>query len=314
MFRSPTSIWFGSRFLPPQPKLPPGVPMVAAWEVTNSKGMGDTSSYVHVTLWGKTEVDDRIYIALTDPPREASEKVSGGRDEPKARASFHFEKTWLRGRGRMTLWYRPGSTGQKHELGTAELDVRNLLGRGFVAYSPDPVQGDPPDYERPQIVFYTRVDEKTRVTLRCEHNGKPEEAVLMGTASYSPYEAGHLRRHHIPLPIRIPLRGGRTRGTWHRALPGEKLPVDRFPDEAAGLWTCRASLNGRVARRFEVRFRPDGSLVPHGTIAKLAPPWWPIKTERIENDVEQQRERELSVEDAEEERREQERQEHLRRR
>ena len=312
-FRDATSIWFGSRFQPPLPSLPPGVPVVAQWEVTNARGIGPVSSYVHLTLWGKTEVDDRIYIALTDPVLLASAKVTPMRGRPEARVSFHFEKTWLRGRGNMTLWYRPGATGTKHELGTASLDVRTLLGRGYLAYMPDPVRRDPIEYERPFLVFYTRVDDKTRVTMRCEQNGKPEPAILMGHSRHSPYEAGHIRRHHIELPVRIPLKGGTERGQWRRTVPGEVLPQDRFPSEAAGLWTCRVSLNGRVARRLELRLRPDGSVVPWGSIGKLSPPWWPVKTEKIDNDVEREREREIAEDDAADEKREREREERMRR-
>ena len=313
MFRRATSIWFGSRFQPPPPSLPAGVPVVAGWEVYGRNMGMDPESRVHLTLWGKTEVDDRIGIVLSDPPLQASEKVSPRSGRPEARASFRFPKVRLRGRGTMTIWYRPGSSGQKHEIGTTNLDVRTLLGQGYLSYMPDPVSTDPIEYERPWLVFYTRVKDETRVTLRCEQNGKPEPAILMGSSSHSPYEAGYLRRHHIPLPIRIPLKGGSTRGTWSRALPGEKLPQDRLGSEAAGLWTCRASLNGRVGRRFEFRLRDDASVVPAGKVGKLAPPWWPVKTEKIDNDVEREREREIADEEAEEDRREREREERRRR-
>jgi hypothetical protein len=313
MFRSSTSIWFGSRFQPPLPALPPGVPVVANWEVYG-RNLSGKEGLIHLTLWGKTQVDDRIYLALSEPVVEASEKVRpmSGRDE--GRASFHLREVRLRGRGTMTISYRPGATGQKHVIGTTSLDARTMLGRGYLSYMPDPVQSDSPDYERIWVVFYTRLDDKTKVTLRCDQNGKPEPAVLEGTSWHASYDAARLRRHHIELPIRIPLKGGKERGQWRATHPGEKLPVDRFPSEAAGLWACRASLNGRVARRFEFRLRADGSVVPWGTVGKLAPPWWPIKTEQVDNDLEREREREIADEDAAEEKREREREERMRQR
>jgi hypothetical protein len=308
-FRDATWIWFGSRFQPPMPRMDTGVPALAEWSVTASGvGIGaDWSSFVHLTFRGKTEVDDRVYLTLSEPALQASEKVAPMRGRPEARASFHLQKTRLRAKGTMTLAYRPGATGQKSDLGTIVLDVRPFLGRGYLAYMPDPVRADPIEYERPWLVFYSRVEEKTRVTVRCDKDGRADDAVLMGPSHYSPYEVGHLRRHHIPLPVRIPLKGGTTRGTWERSVPGEKLVVDRFPSEAAGLWTCRASLNGRVARRFEFRLGPDGSVARGGAPGgKISPPWWPIRTERLDNDVERQREREIADEEAKEEAREQE--------
>jgi hypothetical protein len=78
-------------------------------------------------------------------------------------------------------------------------------------------------------------------------------------------------------------------------------PCTSIHNTTAGLWTCRASLNGRVARRFEFRLRNDASVVPGGKVGKLAPPWWPVKTAIVDNDVE--REREVAEEQAAEDKR-----------
>jgi hypothetical protein len=58
------------------------------------------------------------------------------------------------------------------------------------------------------------------------------------------------------------------------------------------------SFNGRVGRRIEFRMRSDGSVAYHGKPGTLSPPWWPVKTEYVVNDVERQRDRELLEEEA----------------
>jgi len=292
-----TSMFFGSKFAPPRPGLPQGVPALAWWEMTHSRGIGRTGSYIHLTLWGATEPDDMAYVTLSDGGLSARAKVSGKRDRPVGRVSFKFDRM-LWERGTMTLAYRVGATLKKHTIGTFQLDHRVWRSRGYLAYMPDPVLTCPLEYERPWLVFFTRVSDKVRVTVRCSQNGKPVNSVLEGRDAGSTYRPSKLDRHHVPLPVRIPLKGGRTRGSWHARLPGEKVPVDMFPDQAAGKWQCQVSLNGRPARRIAFQLRSDGSVVPTGRAGPLSPPWFAVKTEPVENDLERRRDRELDEEDA----------------
>ncbi len=289
-FRSATRLWFGSKFLPPKPQMPPGVPTIVESDMTLSRGNGRSAptSYIHLVLWGKADVDDRIYVELSQGKLKGSTEVKPRRGKPEARASFKFKGVKLKDEGTMTFWYRSGSTMKKVKMGTIQLDAERRLNQAYLSYMPDPVRRDPIEYERLWLIFYTCEDRKVRTTLRCEHNGAPLESVLDGISHHGTYQIRPLRRHHIPLPIRIPLKGGTARGKWERSVPGEKLTKDRFPREAAGKWTCRASLNGRIARHMEFRIREDGSVESGGTIGALDPPWWPIKTKRIKNDVEQQ--------------------------
>ena len=291
-----TSFYFGSRFQPPRPKLPPGVPALAWYEMTHARGIGLTDTHIHVKLWGETEADDMLYVTL-DGGHSARAKVRGTSKRPEARASFRFERQLLWERGTMTLEYRVGATLKKHALGSVRLDPERWRSRAYLAYMPDPIRRCPIEYERPWLVFFSRLGHKVRTTVRCEHDGKPVPGVLEGTDTGSTYRASHLDRHHVELPIRVPLKGGRTRGTWKARMPGEALPVDKFPDEAKGLWRCRVSFNGRVGRRSEFRMRPDGSVVYHGRPGTLSPPWWPVKTEHVENDVERRRDAELAKEE-----------------
>lgn len=293
-----TSLFFASRFQVPRPRLPDGVPALAWWEMTHARGIGPTDTHIHLTLRGKTEADDMVYVKLSQAPGEHRAKVKGRKGRPEARASFTFRDTLLWERGTMTVSYRVGATLKKHTIGTFDLDHRKWRDRGYLAYMPDPVSSCPPEYERPWLVFFTRVGSKTKVTVRCTHENKPVAGVLEGRDAGSTYRASKLDRHHVPLPIRIPLKGGRTRGSWKARLPGEAVPVDKFPDEAKGLWRCRVALNGRLARKLEFRIRPDGSVARDGKSGPLSPPWWPVKTESVANDVETKRDRELAVEAA----------------
>lgn len=296
---SATSLYFGGRFQPPMPKLPEGVPALAWWEMTRAGGIGHVDTYVHLTLRGKTDADDVIYLSLSqDGGKELREKVRSRPGREEARASFKLRDKLLREEGTMTLAYRVGATLKKHGMGTVDLDWRRWRGRGYLAYMPDPVNSCTGEYERPWLVFFTRTGNKAKVTVRCDHDGKPVPGVLEGRDTSGANRVSHLERRHVALPIRIPLKGGRARGSWTARLPGEEVPVDKLPDEAKGLWRCRVAVNGRTARRLEFRLRPDGSVVPQGRAGIVSPPWWPVKTEAVDNEVERERDRELAKEAA----------------
>lgn len=296
---SATSLYFGGRFQPPMPELPEGVPALAWWEVTRSGGIGDLDTYIHLTLRGKTDADDVIYLALSqDGGKELREKVRGRPGDEEARASFKVRGKLLREEGAMTLAYRVGATSKKHGMGTVDLDWRRWRDRGYLAYVPDPIQSCSGEYERPWLVFFTRTGNEAKVTVRCDHDGKPVPGVLEGHDTSSAYRVSRLERRHVALPIRIPLKGGRARGSWTARLPGEEVPVDMLPDEAKGLWRCRVAVNGQTARRLEFRLRRDGSVVPQGRTGIVSPPWWPVKTEAVDNGPERARDREVAEEAA----------------
>jgi hypothetical protein len=293
-----TSIYFGSRLAPPRPKGPPGVPSLASWEMTHARGVGRATTHVHLTLWGETQADDYVYVTLGDSGLIQKARVKGRRGRPEARASVRFEKRRLPPRGVMTLSYRVGATLKKHPLGRVKLDPRHWRGQAFVAYLPDPLRGCPVEYERPHLVFFTQVRRKTRATVRCTHEGRPVKGVLTGTATGGTYQAGRLRRHHVPLPVRIPLKGGTARGSWRARFPGEEVPVDQLPGEAAGDWECRVSLDGRLARKMAFRLQPDGAVVPARRPTALAPPWWPVKVSVVAVSLKKRRDQELAEEEA----------------
>ncbi len=296
---SSTSMFFGSKFQPRRPPLPDGVPALASYEMTHSRGAGwgGTSTYLHVRLWGKAEADDYIYVQLPGGI-SGKAKVKPQRKRPEARASFKFKKRILE-RGQMVLTYRRGATLKKHAIGSFRLDPEHWIRQGFISYMPDPPRmACPLDYERPYLVFYSQLPSRTRVTVRCKRDGKSIPGVLSGRAASGTYRASKLRRYHIPLPVRIPLKGGTERGKWRASPPGEQKAAVLFPGEAAGLWQCRVSFNGRTGRRISFRLKSDGSVQGSGKLGPFAGPWWPIKVERVANDLERQRRKELAVQEA----------------
>jgi len=293
-FQRTTDLYFDARFQPPQPTLPPGVPAVVGWDMGHSRPLGrsEEETYLHLSLWGTAELDDWVHVKLPGQ-REARSRVSRG--QPEASAQVHFEER-LEPSGTMTVDYTPGATGKRHSLGTFPLGPQTWLPLGFLAYMPNPVGTCPVEYERPYLIFFSRVPSSVRVTMRCTQDGKPVPGVLEGLRHIPSASATRVSRFHLPLPVRIPLKGGTTRGAW-TMRPGEVQVRDRFPKEAAGEWVCRASFNGRVGRKLTFRLRPDGSVQRYGRVGVHATPWWPVATERVDNDVERRSEAEIAEEE-----------------
>ncbi len=284
MFRRVSRPWFGSKFMPDRPKLPDGLPVLASWWVGHGSG-ASKSTHFAFTFWGKTEADDRLTIRLVGG-ESYSMAVKPQRHKLLGKARLHVPGKHVGGSGVMIVAYKKGATGKTHTVGTFKLDPAIWLDRGYLAYHADPIRKDPVEYERPYLVFYSKVRKRPRVTLRCKHEGKRINAVLDGRSRYNPYRASKLRIHTIALPVRIGVKGGRDRLTWRRTIPGEAPLKDMLPAEAAGRWTCTAKLNARKARVFEFSLRRDGSVVPTRKPDDGAWPWWPITTKRIPNEVE----------------------------
>ncbi|MBW2735139.1 MAG: hypothetical protein JRH20_22380 [Deltaproteobacteria bacterium] len=287
MFRKATSPWFGSKYMPARPKLASGLPVLASWWI----GHGGQSTFINFKFWGKTEADDRIYVSFTDPVKDYDAAVRPTRNKLQGSVRISERTMKIGSKGAMTLDYKLGATGKKHRIGTFRLAPELWLKRGYMAYNADPIRKDPVEYERPWIIFYSKVRKQPRVTMRCKHRGKKLDTVISGQSRTNPYRASKLSIHAVPLPIRIGLKGGQERTTWKKSMPGEKPLTDMLAKEAAGKWRCVAKINARKARVFSFELRADGSVVPQRKPDDGAWPWWPVATKRVPNRVEEQAEK-----------------------
>jgi hypothetical protein len=293
MFRKPTLPWFGSKFMPARPQLPDGLPVLAKWWIGHGSGIGK-SSHIAFTFFGKTEADDRVYIRFSDTAETFNAPVKPRRGKPIGKARAHVRGKHVGKRGTMTLQYKQGATGKKHLVGTFRLDPQVWLKRGYLAYQADPVRRDPVEYERPWIIFYSKVKRNPRTTMRCSYNGKKIDSVLVGLNRYNPYRASKLTIHAVPLPVRIGVKGGSERTTWKKTVSGQRPIQDLLPNEAAGKWVCVSKINARKARVFRFALRSDGSVKTHRKPDDGAWPWWPLDTKRVQNSIETAAEQEDS--------------------
>ena len=289
LFRRITSPWFGSRFIPQRPELPDGVPVLATWWIGHGSGLGK-STHINLNFWGKTEADDRVYLSFTTSDKRYDAAVTPQRKKPQGRARVTDNTTHLPATGQMNVDYKQGATGKTHRLGSYSLDPAFWIDRGYLAYHADPVERDPVAYERPWILFYSKVRGNPQIAMRCSHKGVKLGSVINGRSRYNPYRASKLNIHSLPLPVRIPLKGGSERVVWDKPLPGQTPLRDLLPSEAAGKWRCVTKINARKARIFTFTLRADGSVVPTRKPDDGAWPWWPLTTKRVANSVEERAE------------------------
>lgn len=167
----------------------------------------------------------------------------------------------------VTLFYTPGATGQRAEIGRIDLDPARLVETAWVAYETLVAEDDTERFERPHVVIHSSERRTPIVFARCTVGGKPVGGAIRAERSQRAFCG---ERHAIELPFAV------------KTEPGPGSMSDEFkPSKHSGKWACRFSFDGAVRQIVQFTIDDQGRVAGprRPKTSAWAPRWFAVPTE-----------------------------------